>query len=136
MPNFFGWRNATARLRRGTTRASTHFSPSGNHPCPIASRSFGMGVSSWAVLRDARGLRKERPAIILTQTAEISTESPLVVMAVTTTFAEPPPENHVPLPWHPDFRRVGTRLAQRSAAVITWLDTLYPDEVIDVKGQV
>ena len=90
----------------------------------------------WAVLRDARGYRKERPAIVLTQTKEISSESPFVVMAITTTFSDPPPRNHVPLPWNPDPRRVGTRLAQRSAAVVTWLDTLYPDEVIDLKGEV
>jgi hypothetical protein len=57
-------------------------------------------------------------------------------MAVTTSFPEPPPEDHVPLPWNPDPRRVGTRLAQRSAAVVTWLDTLYPDEVIEHRGQV
>jgi len=57
-------------------------------------------------------------------------------MAVTTTFGDPPPKYHVLLPWNHDPRRVRTRLAQRSAAVVTWLDTIYPDEVVETKGDV
>ena len=90
----------------------------------------------WATVKDPRGFRKERPAIVLTATADITADQPIVVMAVTTTFADPPPDHHVPLPWNADPRRVGTKLRQRSAAVVTWLDTLYPDEVIDFKGDV
>jgi mRNA-degrading endonuclease toxin of MazEF toxin-antitoxin module len=90
----------------------------------------------WAIVKDRRGFRKERPAIVLTPTAEIAKDQPIVVMAVTTTFGEPPPAHHVLLPWNADPRRVGTRLRQRSAAVVTWLDTLYPDEIIDFKGDV
>ena len=59
-----------------------------------------------------------------------------MVMAVTTTFPEPPPADHVLLPWNADPRRVGTRLARRSAAVVTWLETLYPDEVLEANGDV
>ena len=51
-------------------------------------------------------------------------------------FGEPPPPDHVPLPWNNHSRRVPTRLAQRSAAVVNWLDTLYPDEILEVKGVV
>lgn len=57
-------------------------------------------------------------------------------MAVTTSFPDPPPPNHVPLPWNADARRVRMCLTQRSAAVVNWLDTLYPDEVIAVRGDV
>jgi hypothetical protein len=88
------------------------------------------------MVKDPRGFRKERPAIVLTPTAEIEADLPIVVMAVTTTFGDPPPEHHVTLPWNADPRCVGTRLRQRSAAVVTWLDTLYPDEIIDFKGDV
>ena len=90
----------------------------------------------WTTVKDSRGFRKERPAIVLTPTAEIQSDQPIVVMAVTTTFSEPPPEYHIPLPWNADPRRVGTKLRQRSAAVVNWLDTVYPDEIIDFKGDV
>ena len=43
---------------------------------------------------------------------------------------------HVPLPWNPDPRRVRTRLAQRSAAVVNWVDAIRPEDVLDVKGDV
>ena len=87
-------------------------------------------------LKDHNGFRKQRPAIIVTPTDEILPNQPLVVMAVTTKFPDPPPSDHVLLPWNPDPRRVGTKLARRSAAVATWLETLYPDEVLDFKGDV
>ena len=90
----------------------------------------------WATFRDRNGFRKDRPAVVLTPTGEVADDVPLVLMGVTTRFAEPPPPNHVPLPWNPDPRRVGTRLARRSAAVVDWLDTCYADEVIDLAGDV
>ena len=90
----------------------------------------------WAVVRDRYGFRKRRPAIVLTPTREIRDDLPLVVMAVTTSFPDPPPDRHVALPWNPDPRRVGTRLACRSAAVVYWLDTVYIDEIEEVKGVV
>ncbi len=40
------------------------------------------------------------------------------------------------LPWNPDRRRVSTRLARRSAAVIDWLDTVYLDEIESIIGKV
>jgi len=94
------------------------------------------GQIIWALLKDSRGFRKQRPAIILTPTDEIDEEKPLVVMCITTTFPDPTPDNHLSLPWNADPRRVTTRLARRSAAVLDWLDTLYPDEVIALKGHV
>jgi mRNA-degrading endonuclease toxin of MazEF toxin-antitoxin module len=99
-----------------------------------ANLQFGQVI--WAVLKDRRGFRKERPAIVLTPTDQIDEQTPIVVMCITTTFADPPPKDHFPLPWNPDPRRVETGLARRSAAVLDWLDTLYPDEVLAVKGRV
>lgn len=90
----------------------------------------------WAIVRDHRGYRKRRPAIILTPDAEISADQPLVLMAVTTTYPEPPPIEYIELPWNRDRRRVSTGLARRSAAVVTWVDTVYPDEVDSVIGTV
>jgi mRNA-degrading endonuclease toxin of MazEF toxin-antitoxin module len=94
------------------------------------------GQIVWAVLRDRRGFRKTRPAIILTPDEEIAEDQPLALMAVTTTFPAPAPPNHVEIPWHPDRRRTSTGLARRSAAVVDWFDTAYPDEVDLIIGRV
>src|SRR5947207_9183970 len=90
----------------------------------------------WAVITDRRGSRKERPAIIITPTERITPGELLLVMAVTTTYPEPPPPWHVELPWYPDPRRVGTRLGQRSAAVVEWLNKISPEDVLELKGDV
>jgi mRNA-degrading endonuclease toxin of MazEF toxin-antitoxin module len=90
----------------------------------------------WAEMKDHRGFRKRRPGIVITPTPQIRDDAPFVVVCVTTRFRNPPPPNHVSLPWNNDPRRVPTRLAQRSAAVIDWLETLYPDEILEVKGYV
>jgi len=90
----------------------------------------------WASVVDHNGFAKERPCLILTPTERIRKGEPLLVMAVTTTFANPPPRWHVPLPWNPDPRRVRTRLGQRSAAVVNWVDVVRPEDVLDVKGDV
>lgn len=88
----------------------------------------------WAIVRDAHGYRKRRPAVILTPEAEISRDQPLIVMAVTTTYPDPPKPDFIELPWSRDPRRVSTGLARRSAAVTTWLDTAYADEIDGIIG--
>ena len=55
-------------------------------------------------------------------------------MAITTTFPDPAPKDCVELPWNPDSRRTSTGLSRRSAAVVTWLDTAYADEIGDIIG--
>jgi hypothetical protein len=72
----------------------------------------------------------------MTPTAQIAVDQPLLVMAITTTYSEPPPRGHVPLPWNNEPQRVATRLRRRSAAVVYWLDTIGPSDVLDVSGQV
>ena len=52
-------------------------------------------------MRDRKGVRKERPVIILTATDDIRPDESLEVMAVTTSFSDPPPADHIELPWHP-----------------------------------
>jgi mRNA-degrading endonuclease toxin of MazEF toxin-antitoxin module len=89
----------------------------------------------WATVKDRNGFRKSRPGVILTPTDEITENSPLVIVAVTTTFRDPPPSDHVLLPWHPTGRVV-TKLTWRSAAVISWLETAYTDEVESFGGVV
>jgi hypothetical protein len=77
------------------------------------------GQIALAEFTDRNGFRKTRPGIILTPTAQILRGQPLVVMAITSTFREPPPLWHVELPWNPDPRKVRTGLVRRSAAVVS-----------------
>lgn len=90
----------------------------------------------WTVVKDRNGFRKKRPGIIVTPTDDIDVHVPLVIVAVTTSFSDPPPSDVIELPWHSDPRRVMTRLARRSAAVPAWLETIYPDEIDSFGGDV
>ena len=103
---------------------------------PVDRGKIRRGTIVWAIVRDPRGFRKRRPAIILTPDAEISDKEPIALMAITTTYPDPAPKDHVELPWNPDRRRVSTGLAQRSAAVVNWLDTVYLDEIEGIIGNV
>lgn len=95
-----------------------------------------VGVIVWVVVKDRNGIRKRRPVIVLTAAEVGGEDGPLVVVAVTTTFPHPPPGDHVALPWNADARKVGTGLARRSAAVCSWLDVVYPDEIDEIIGRV
>ena len=90
----------------------------------------------WASLSDLRGNFKLRPALILTATADIRRDEAFEVMAISTSFGDPPPPNHLELPWHNDPRRVVTRLRSRSAAVVNWLSSVHPTEVVGFAGDV
>ena len=103
---------------------------------PVDPEDIETGSIVWAIVRDRNGFRKRRPAIVLNVREDIAKDLPLVLMAITTTFADPAPANCVELPWNNDRRKVGTGLARRSAAVMDWLDTVYLDEVDEVIGVV
>jgi len=89
----------------------------------------------WATVRDRRGQAKQRPAIVLTPTADIRADKPVIAMAITTTFPEPPPHDHVPLPWHSRGQAM-TKLRKRSAAVLSWIVEVEPADVEDFGGDV
>lgn len=95
-----------------------------------------LGRIVWANIKDPRGAIKLRPAIVVTRTNDIESDQPFTVMAVSTSYPSPPPALHVELPWHPDRRRVRTRLGKRCAAVIDWLATLLPDQIEEFAGDV
>ena len=90
----------------------------------------------WADLADPRGHVKRRPVVILTPTDEIRDEQPFTVMAISTSYADPPPDDHVELPWNADCRRVRTRLNRRSAAVISWLGMMTSEQLEEFAGEV
>jgi hypothetical protein len=89
----------------------------------------------WARLRDRNGIAKERPALMITAASDITLHEPFEVMAITITFPNPPPDNCIQLPWHPQGR-AATKLRQRSAAVISWIDEIRADDILHVAGDV
>jgi mRNA-degrading endonuclease toxin of MazEF toxin-antitoxin module len=103
---------------------------------PLIPSELEAGDIVWAVMRDRRGVRKRRPAIVLTPTAEMSADTPITLMAITTTYPDPPPPQYVELPWNPDRRKTSTGLAHRSAAVVNWLETVLPNEIEDIIGHI
>jgi hypothetical protein len=72
----------------------------------------------------------------LTPTNEIDLQEDVAVMAISTSYPEPPPVGYIELPWNNDKRRVPTRLSRRSAAVVHWLRFVHPDEIEELAGDV
>ena len=94
---------------------------------------YGRIVYAW--IADRNGYKKLRPAIVLTDTSGTDEVVDIVVIAISTTFPEPPPDNCVLLPWHPAGRS-RTELRKRSAAVVDWLAILRDDDIVALGGLV
>ena len=73
-PTSSSWPRSIARHRVGTTSRRTPPSQSRRVRVSIDSSEFHAGSIVWAIVRDPRGYRKRRPAIILTPDAEISAD--------------------------------------------------------------
>ena len=102
-------------------------------PTPRPTIRYGRIVYAW--IEDRNGHGKLRPALIVTPDEEISESAELVVVAITTTFADPPPPYCVPLPWYPRGHPV-THLHQRSAAVVNWLRSVRAADIVGFGGNV
>ena len=75
------------------------------------------------MISDARGNTKKRPVLVISDTSQHILDQPVIVLAITTTFPDPPSSNQVQLPW--DARRHrATRLARRSAVVCNWVTSV------------
>lgn len=59
-----------------------------------------LGTIVWAEVADANGFVKLRPAVIVTPTEQIGGSSALHAVAITSRLIDPPPTDHVLLPWH------------------------------------
>ena len=94
---------------------------------------YGRVVYAW--IKDHRGFAKMRPALVLTPDDLIEKNKSMIVAAITTTFPQPPPPNHFPLPWHPRGN-TSTQLRQRSAVVLDWQSIIQPEEVVGFGGDV
>jgi hypothetical protein len=96
-------------------------------------KKLQQGSIVWATVPDPTGAPKTRPLVIITETNEIVLDAPIVGVAITATYPDPPPDTHIELPWHPR-RHQATQLVKRSAAVCNWLVTLKASQVGEMKG--
>jgi mRNA-degrading endonuclease toxin of MazEF toxin-antitoxin module len=96
-------------------------------------RRLATGHIVWAEVADANGIRKLRPAVIVTPTKDLPAAGPIDIVAVTSRLTEPLPDDHVLLPWHPrGHPRTG--LNRRCAAVCTWVAQVAESDIQDVAG--
>ncbi|MEM6561645.1 MAG: type II toxin-antitoxin system PemK/MazF family toxin [Planctomycetota bacterium] len=91
---------------------------------------FRSGDVIMAEMPGPRGAGKVRPALIFTVSPS---DGQLVVLPITTSFAEPPPVGTFPLPWAADGL-AKTGLTKRSAVVTDWLVELDPNAVDRLVG--
>jgi hypothetical protein len=91
-----------------------------------------VGRIVWAEIADPNGIRKQRPAVIVSAADDADT---LTVVAVTSRVPEILPDDHVLLPWHPQGHP-RTRLNRKSAAVCSWLSAIAASDILDVAGMV
>ena len=99
-------------------------------PGPV---QFGRIV--WTEIADANGVRKLRPAVIVTPSHRITPTAPLDVVAVTSRLSEPLPNDHLLLLWHTQGHP-RTGLNSRCAAVCTWVARIRHEDIRDVAGVV
>jgi mRNA-degrading endonuclease toxin of MazEF toxin-antitoxin module len=93
------------------------------------------GQIVWAEMADANGIRKLRPAVVVSTTERINLTGAVEVVAVTSRLDRPLPADHVLLPWHPQGHP-RTGLNRKSAAVCGWIGRILPIDVQDVAGLV
>lgn len=92
------------------------------------------GSIVWAQVRDDHGGNpKERPLVIVTPTDQIGHATPIVAVAVTTSFREPIEPSMVALPWQVDGK-VRTRLRRPCVAVCDWMVEIRESDVLRVGG--
>jgi mRNA interferase MazF len=95
--------------------------------------AFQFGQIVWAEMADANGVRKLRPAIIVTPDEQIASTAILDIVAISTQVPRKLPSDHVLLPWH----RQGhprTGLKRKCAAVCSWIGGVVPTDIVDVAG--
>jgi hypothetical protein len=85
-------------------------------------------------VRDPNGKNpKERPAVIVTATAELRDDEPFVAAVITSKLSNPLPADYVELPWqrggHPR-----TGLKKRCAAACSWLIVIRASDIKEYAG--
>ena len=93
---------------------------------------FGQIV--WVEIADANGIRKGRPAVIVTDDNRLQSSTVIEVVAVSSFLPEPLPEDYVLLPWHAQ-KHPKTGLNRKSAAVCSWQARISADDIQNVVGK-
>jgi hypothetical protein len=89
----------------------------------------------WAEIADANGVRKLRPAVIVTPADRITSAGPFEVVAITSRLPQPLPDDHILLPWHPQGHpRSG--LNRRCAAVCGWVARIAAADIRAAAGMI
>jgi mRNA-degrading endonuclease toxin of MazEF toxin-antitoxin module len=81
------------------------------------------------------GNPKIRPFVIVTDTEEIQQGIPFVGVAITGSFAKPPPPDCVQLPHRPDGHPQ-TKLNKEAVAMCSWARQIQHEDIVDYKGMV
>ncbi|HVA51787.1 MAG TPA: type II toxin-antitoxin system PemK/MazF family toxin [Pirellulales bacterium] len=90
----------------------------------------------WAVMRDRQGGNEKcRPGVIVSGDDEIEANRSFFVVAIGTSFVEPPSEYDVPLPSNTSGT-ARTKLRKKAVAVCKWLVEVTPGDVEDYGGVV
>lgn len=76
---------------------------------------------------------KVRPLVIVTQTHQISSTTPIAVVAITSKFTRPTNDDEVILPFHP-AGQVHTGLKVESVAKCRWQEEIMEADVVEDRG--
>jgi mRNA-degrading endonuclease toxin of MazEF toxin-antitoxin module len=89
-----------------------------------------------ALVPDPAGANpKERPLVVVSPTVDVEAGKPIVAVAISTQFAEPPATTEVKLPFHPRGS-ARTGLTKPCVAKCNWLCTLPQSDVRATRGYV
>lgn len=90
----------------------------------------------WANIDDERGRNpKPRPVVVVSRQDEIDDGGSVMVVAITTTFNEPIPDNQVRIPSHPNRNQI-TGLRRPCVAVCTWSRMVEQADISQRQGRV
>lgn len=92
------------------------------------------GSIVWVAIADPAGKNpKCRPGVVVTPTHEIVADQTIVIVAATSTFKKPLPQNVVPIPWYRGGHPV-TGLFRETVAVCDWLVEVFQSDVVRIGG--
>jgi mRNA-degrading endonuclease toxin of MazEF toxin-antitoxin module len=90
----------------------------------------------WVAVADRAGKNpKCRPAVVVTPDDEIEEDGNVVVVAATSSFTKPLPDNVVELPWHRGRHPV-TGLYVPCVVICDWLTEVSVSDIVNVGGRV
>jgi mRNA-degrading endonuclease toxin of MazEF toxin-antitoxin module len=76
---------------------------------------------------------KARPLIVISGNPELSQSDAVICVAITSGINDPPLQDEVVLPWHPEGR-CRTKLKTRCGAKCSWIREVRKSAVLEVKG--